>query len=499
MHIALRICREVLSDEVFKESYGVPLLACAQGTTGIQPTTINGQLDTLMILPAHIPSQLPLHRLILCALMLIPLSRTPALPQWMVLHASGPSHEYHHIAAADSVDVVACGRTHYGVADNSFVRTSHDGGATWTDVLIDTLPNQTEPGVPPPGSYRKVAYPAPDMIVVASAGGYIRTSEDAGASWSEQHVDEGGLDFQSLDMWSRSVGVASTTGSVYLTDDGWKSWHPLMLPEGEATTVIHDLQMPAEHVILLTRGAGDRLFVLRSDDMGASWRATEGDPHAPYLTMVDPQFGVSVGFRRGPISSNHGLDLIQRTTDGGESWDTVLSREIYLDGGLETARFYDRRYGLAGGRFEKILMTTDGGSTWVQENNGLGAIHFTFIRGFVYLSRDIALAVTSNGDVIRREGAASVPAPPAVDAGERITTLVSGDDLMVSLEGLSRPHGDISLYDINGVECASKRFERTSDGKGSILFTMRLLPDGVYFIAVDGNEGWVVKKVIVRR
>jgi photosystem II stability/assembly factor-like uncharacterized protein len=142
-----------------------------------------------------------------------------------------------------------------------------------------------------------------------------------------------------------------------------------------AVPVIASAQQPndqVEHAILaplasksLLLGiatAGDRLVVvgerghiLLSDDNGASWRQVEVPTRAT-LTGVyfhDASFGWAVGHDA----------IILRTTDGGETWQTVhLAPEE--EAPLLSVWFSDADNGFAIGAYGFFLVTTDGGSTW---------------------------------------------------------------------------------------------------------------------------------------
>ncbi len=102
---------------------------------------------------------------------------------------------------------------------------------------------------------------------------------------------------------------------------------------------------------------GDRGFVLKSADDGATW-AQQKSPVTVMLTglrMQDAQTGWAVG---------HDATIL-KTEDGGATW-AVKHQDAELDTPLFDIWFDDDRRGTAVGAYGLIEKTTDGGATWVE-------------------------------------------------------------------------------------------------------------------------------------
>lgn len=103
---------------------------------------------------------------------------------------------------------------------------------------------------------------------------------------------------------------------------------------------------------------GDRGFILRSTDGGATW-AQVSSPTGAMLTalaMASPASGVAVG---------HDATIV-RTADGGQTW-TKVAEDPELESPLLDVWFETPERGFAIGAYGLIKDTRDGGQTWDEQ------------------------------------------------------------------------------------------------------------------------------------
>jgi photosystem II stability/assembly factor-like uncharacterized protein len=118
-----------------------------------------------------------------------------------------------------------------------------------------------------------------------------------------------------------------------------------------AQSLVLDADVAGKDVIAV----GDRGFILRSKDSGATW-TQQASPVQVMLTavhMADAMHGWAVG---------HDAVILQ-TADGGATW-TVKYQDPDLEAPLFDIWFENAMHGIAVGAYGLILETTDGGATW---------------------------------------------------------------------------------------------------------------------------------------
>jgi photosystem II stability/assembly factor-like uncharacterized protein len=108
---------------------------------------------------------------------------------------------------------------------------------------------------------------------------------------------------------------------------------------------------------------GDHGVVLWSDDAGSHWQQARQVPTDVVLTSVsfaDRQHGWAVG--------HWGTVLV--TNDGGDTW-VSQRQDISQDRPLFAVHFFDAQEGVAVGLWSQVLITHDGGQHWEEGSTGL--------------------------------------------------------------------------------------------------------------------------------
>jgi len=171
--------------------------------------------------------------------------------------------------------------------------------------------------------------------------------------------------------------VVGYGGKVLLTGNGGRTWEAVDSGVDDALFSVHFADEQLGWI------AGQDGLILHTADGGRTWqkqtsnalfKEMDGSEKRAYLfsvTGVDAERLWAVGDR----------SMLVRSTDGGATWvATQIKMEADLSGGEGIAAadpvfydvaFADAQHGWIVGEFGKIMYTSDGGETWVEQNRSL--------------------------------------------------------------------------------------------------------------------------------
>ena len=294
----------------------------------------------------------------------------------------------------------------------SFLSSSNDFGRTWSDPEAYNIKFPEDSEVSLKQIWQVVpGHPSePDTLYCGVEPAALFKSTDAGETWS---LERGLFDHPHRTQWMPGGGglclhtilpdpkndqrlyVAISTGGVYRTDDGGKSWQPRN--KGiQARFLPPDQQFPewgqCVHKVVSHPSNPDRMFlqhhwgIYRSDDAGDSWNdigkgvpsdfgfAMEMDPHNADTVYVIPI--ESDEFRCTPEAKLR----VYRTKNAGSSWEplteglpqedafeTILRDSMKADANNPTGLYFGTRSG-------KLFGSNNGGESWTAISEGLPAI-----------------------------------------------------------------------------------------------------------------------------
>lgn len=232
------------------------------------------------------------------------------------------------------------------------VRRSDDGGATWQEAPV-SFPDDVDESVT--RIWQIVAGSDERTVWAGTEPGAVFRSADGGETfelvrglWDHPHRPQwaagfGGQAFHTILPHPKdpeSVTVAISTGGVYQTRDGGRTWEPRnqgiradFLPEGRQYPEFGQ----CVHKIARDPVVPDRLYlqnhggVYRSDDEGGSWRSiAEGLPaDFGFAVVAHPRegdtlyvFPIQAGEHRYPPEAKA---RVWRSRDAGQTWEELAS------------------------------------------------------------------------------------------------------------------------------------------------------------------------------
>ncbi len=186
------------------------------------------------------------------------------------------------------------------------------------------------------------------IVGSSSCGGTIFHTSDRGLSWVEQWCDST-LGPTEIFMLTNEIGWATAWGgwwfnaAVLRTTDGGTTWTTQML---DSTTSLYNLSFVNENLGWV---AGDG-FLARTTDGGETWE-----------TLDNPTYGVRDLFFMDSLNGCL-LDILRiyMTHDGGQTWQQTEYARTWIN----HVEFAGTQLGLVSGNDGLMLRTTDGGETW---------------------------------------------------------------------------------------------------------------------------------------
>jgi len=292
----------------------------------------------------------------------------------------------------------------------SVIRVSDDFGKTWSAPDRQNVRFPEGTGLSLAQIWQIAPAPAsdPDVLYCGVEPAALFESRDGGESWA---VVKGLLDHDHRKKWQPGGGglclhsvvcdptdrrrmlVAISTGGVYRTDDGGKSWRPRNV--GVRAEFLPDKYPEfgqCVHKVVHHRSRPERLFLqnhwglYRSDDWGDSWQdiangvpsdfgfAMQMHPHKQDTVYIVPI--QSDQFRCVPEAKLR----VYRTGDGGKSWkpltkglpqhdayETILRDALTADAIEPTGVYFGTRSG-------KLYASANDGNSWEAIAEGLPPI-----------------------------------------------------------------------------------------------------------------------------
>lgn len=290
-------------------------------------------------------------------------------------------------AGAVLFEVAFAGET-VAVATGTPTIRSTDAGLSWSPVALPS-------GV---SSLSRVAF-GDALHGVASGGGFLLTTADAGATWVVTGVDTIGC-YSMRYVAPDTILANDFYGATLRSADGGRTWREGNAGGG-AGFIMNNFDTDGHGVVVGSNGSN---ALWHSFDGGDSWLSARVAQDTKYVTLREVIGGVGfVGGKTFMIGSAGGF---LRSTDQGITWTKIaanggptplsdsLGRPSFADATTGVAAFCRLKYG--GGTVVRtcgLVRTTDGGLTW-SEVPGTDALVKTMSSNIAFSSAGVGLAVT---------------------------------------------------------------------------------------------------------
>lgn len=206
-----------------------------------------------------------------------------------------------------------------------------------------------------------------DGWAVGSKGAIIHTT-DGGESWKEDSVE---YNANKPLLWfvepqdSLNIWTGYWNSPWFRSTNGGSTWTPVWIDSIANISRVVFVNPNLAFAAGIELAGNYRGRILRSTDRGKTWEAVLDTPHRGFydICFVDSLFGVAVGAKT-PVFDNFDPATIFRTTDAGNLWTEV---DVPGSGPLDRVSFSNKNTGWAGGENGRLLLTTDGGLSWIPQ------------------------------------------------------------------------------------------------------------------------------------
>jgi len=396
---------------------------------------------------------------------------TSDLGETFVNHQQGHLNDMQNLFLFDLLTILAAG-------DGILVKT-FDGGKNWSFTEFPELDQLISSH-----------FLSKDIGFVLTYLGSYKTL-DGGQSWIPMYGTRASY-LTSIYMKNESVGWITGGGqspggwawATLLKTTNGMDWQEVTVP---ASTLLNRIYFIDDNNGFIL-GFDGRL--LHSGDGGETWTAIESGTNRNLedITFTDEETGFIIG-----SLYQHG-NMILATDNGGMNWEVVYEDNLAgFEHALSRIRFYDRQNGYVVGSSGLILRTTDGGQTWET------------VPGFTDNSlSDIVLLNDSSGLVAGTFGTLA-------SFGSNVNWIPEGNQQSIMAKAWPNPFNSaLSIEFFNNrrqkvtveiFDQAGKQVYKRSEyfGYGNSVFYLRsilLLNEGTYVYRLTGEGLEITGKIV---
>ena len=253
--------------------------------------------------------------------------------------------------------------------------------------------------------FRGLVALSPNVVWASGTRGRVARTTDGGKTWMVDSIPGAdGLDFRDIDARSAAVAHAMSAGEaekgqakIYRTTNG-RAWTKQFETTEKGVFLDAVSFWDNQHGITFGDPIGGRLFLLATDDGGATWTRIPTE-NAPPMLPGEAAFAASGTCITVQGTSNVWIGTggaararVFRSTDRGRTW-TVADAPVHAGNsaaGIFSIAFRDAMHGVVvGGEyssphapFDNVALTSDGGKTWRRAS---GALPVGYMSGVAFI------------------------------------------------------------------------------------------------------------------
>ena len=186
--------------------------------------------------------------------------------------------------------------------------------------------------------------------------GLVFATTDGGFTWRQQVDDSSFYSLFDIHFANSQNGLAAGTGTILRTRDGGKTWQRQFFDFWGRTEFY-----AAFLVDTSTAWVGGIDYLFSTNDGGRTWQKTSVLAGMQYYIIWDILFTSPLTGRIVGTDAIARSGFVLKTTDGGQSWEKVLSGYTASFNGLH---FSDDQRGWVVGDGGILVSTNDGGASW---------------------------------------------------------------------------------------------------------------------------------------
>ncbi len=391
--------------------------------------------------------------------------------QWYIHNPIPQNKQLNSVCFADA-------NTGFAVGDDGTILKTTNGGKEWT--------NQTSE-IP---FYWLSSVCVTDTNTAYAIGGYmlgfmqygiILKTTNGGTDWTYQTSGTFYHWLSSVYFTDKNTGYAvGSFGIMLKTTDGGKTWDNQYSGTNLPLNSVYFVNANIGYAVGgIADGINNQQIIINTTDGGSTW-STQYSSTTYMLNAVcftDKNNGYAVGGYYHYNDSLYVLGFILKTTNGGNTWDTILCGTTNW---LTSVYFTNANTGYAVGKSGTIINTDDAGKTWTSQSCGISEN----LNSVFFTNNETGCAVGQKGTILKTTGGNMLQGMKEYLQTRKLHTdlLVSPNPAneKISIESSEQGmylNGNILVYGMNGQEMIRQQ------ANGSKLeINVCFLPKGLYSI-----------------
>lgn len=432
-------------------------------------------------------------------------------PVWQKTSSEHAGHLWIDLKCVDSQHCLISAWA--GIGIRTYLLLSTDGGASWTSPYTENR-NDPNSGRRFPLLLSNIAWPVPELAIVAADSGYILRSLDTGKTWEQVQtytISDTSTFFTvsselaQISMYNKKHGIlmlplTSLSRNHFIilsTQDGGVSWRQTETsPVPDAWTYGRIWKAACvdsnRYVCVIDDAPKANPMIAVTSDRGRTWRRMPL-PETPLGTLEKFNFQFfdeREGYLAAVDFADDWLSYFARTTDGGETWEMLHHDQIENEfGGLSSISFLDPLEGIAASN-GSVVRTDDGGRSWKRDSVEGWQPSTTAGGKIQFLTERRGLLAESNGNLYVWDaglsGLAERSGTRELDCSVLSSRHTDGLELAVV-----HPKPDalrMELWDAAGHLILEQQTELLTAGRHVIRFDLPNIPSGIYVVRISSGN-----------